>query len=229
MAQSGLVKLQADVHVDEILAVLDRDGGVIISKLISQEKLDQIAHELKPHEQPDQIWKGNFFPEATKRICGAATKSQTYAEEILLNPVYQEICSRLLTIKKTSRYGEKVRTFVCKPIANASTVFDVGPGAEAQQLHRDDGVHHVVRPTRQPVDINILVAQTRTVPENGATVVIPGSHKWVCFGLLLPTPLGSGAATRIANLCYVHCSLIWKIAILCQKRQFLHVLNPAMR
>ncbi|EXJ88760.1 hypothetical protein A1O3_01824 [Capronia epimyces CBS 606.96] len=178
MAQPTVVRLPAGTPVDEVLEVLDRDGGVVVTNLISQEILDQVARELKPHEQPDQVWKGNFFPEATKRICGAFGKSQTYAKEIFLNPLYQEICQRRLTITKKSRYGDEIRTFVCKPIGNTSTMFDIGPGAEAQQLHRDDGVQHIEHPTKQPTLMNMLVAQTRTTPENGATVVIPGSHKW---------------------------------------------------
>ncbi|KAI1620143.1 hypothetical protein EDD37DRAFT_187429 [Exophiala viscosa] len=177
MAQQGVERLPADTPLEQILSVLDRDGGLVITKVISQETIDKIAEELKPHEQPDQVWKGNFFPEATKRICGSVGKSQTYAKEFFLNPLYQEICNRLLTLTKKSRCGDGYRTLVCKPIGNASTSFDIGPGAEAQQLHRDDGVHHITHPTK-PTQINMLCAWTRTTAENGATVVVPGSHKW---------------------------------------------------
>lgn len=181
MAKATLTKLAADTPVDEVIRVLERDGGLILTNLIPQSTLDQIAIECKPFEQPDQVWKGDFFPEATKRICGAFGKSPTFAKEIFGNPLYVEVCDRLLTMTKKSRIGDKMRTFVCKPVGNASTVFDIGPGAEAQVLHRDDGVHHLEHPLPKPTQISMLVAQTRTTTENGATVVIPGSHKWVCL------------------------------------------------
>jgi ectoine hydroxylase-related dioxygenase (phytanoyl-CoA dioxygenase family) len=88
---------------------------------------------------------------------------------------------------KKPRYGEDLREFKCYPVGNASTTFDIGPGADAQQLHRDDGVHHLSHPNKQPHMIGLLVAETRTTAENGATVVISKSHKWVSILLLKKT------------------------------------------
>jgi len=176
-----LCKLPVDAPIDEVLEVLERDGGLIIKGLVSSESLERIAAELKPFEAPDQVFKGKFFPDATKRICGAVGKSRTLATDVLCHPLYREVCDKLLTIEKKSRYGDKFRTFRCTPIGNASTTFDIGPGAEAQQLHRDDGVHHLSHPNPKPYMIGMLLAETRTTTENGATVVIPGSHKWVCI------------------------------------------------
>lgn len=180
-----LTKLPVNAPIDEVLEVLKRDGGLIIKGFLPLATLSQISAELKPFEQPDQVWKGNFFPDATKRICGVVGKSQTLAKEIFLHPLYREVCARTLTMTKKSRYGDDIRTFTCRPVANASTTFDIGPGAEAQQLHRDDGVHHLSHPNDQPYMMGLLVAETRTTVENGATVVIPGSHKWV--SIILPS------------------------------------------
>ncbi|KAF2500800.1 PhyH-domain-containing protein [Lophium mytilinum] len=178
MGKPDLERISADAPIEEILEILDRDGGLIIKGLVDSETLQQIAKELKPFEQPDQEWKGNFFPEATKRICGAVGKSKTLATKVFMHPLYQDVCNKRLTITKQSRYGDDIRTFKCSPVGNASTTFDIGPGATAQQLHRDDGVHHLTHPNPQPYMIGMLLAETRTTPENGATVVIPGSHKW---------------------------------------------------
>jgi ectoine hydroxylase-related dioxygenase (phytanoyl-CoA dioxygenase family) len=175
----ALRQLPADSPIEDILSVLEEDGGLILKDFVSVEVLQTIATELKPFEQPDQVWKGNFFPEATKRICGTVGKSKTLASQLLLHPVYREICLRTLTMTKKLRYGEALREFKCYPVANASTTFDIGPGADAQQLHRDDGVHHLSHPNKQPHMIGLLVAETKTTTENGATVVIPGSHKLV--------------------------------------------------
>lgn len=179
MPEAQLVHLPVDADIEEVLSVLERDGGLIIKGLVSEETIATISAELKPFEEPDQEWKGAFFPQATKRILGAVGKSPTLASKILLHPLYQEVCARTLTFTKTSRYGDSIRTFKCKPIGNASTTFDIGPGATAQQLHRDDGVQHLSHPLKQPHMIGMLVAETRTTVENGATAVIPGSHKWV--------------------------------------------------
>lgn len=175
----SLRTLPVDSPVEEVISIIEKDGGLIIKNFVSLDTLKVIAEELKPFEQPDQVWKGNFFPDQTKRICGTVGKSKTLATELLLHPLYKEVYTRMLTVTKKSRYGDAIREFKCLPYGNASTTFDIGPGAAAQQLHRDDGVHHPVHPST-PNLISILVAETKTTPENGATVIIPGSHKWVC-------------------------------------------------
>ena len=68
------------------------------------------------------------------------------------------------------------------PRLSLSVAFDMRPGAKQQPIHRDEdvwGTTHERPWTRSDIrQIGILIAGTRTTKENGATLVIPGSHKW---------------------------------------------------
>ena len=52
-----------------------------------------------------------------------------------------------------------------------------GPGDERQRMHQDDGHYPIPRPHR-PLIVNTLIALDPFTVENGATEVVPGSHRW---------------------------------------------------
>jgi ectoine hydroxylase-related dioxygenase (phytanoyl-CoA dioxygenase family) len=57
-------------------------------------------------------------------------------------------------------------------------VMDRGPGAEQQILHRDEDVWvHLPRPHPE-VQVASVIALVDFRAETGATVVVPGSHRW---------------------------------------------------
>jgi ectoine hydroxylase-related dioxygenase (phytanoyl-CoA dioxygenase family) len=61
---------------------------------------------------------------------------------------------------------------------NIAHVLDRGPGAEAQMLHRDELVWiHVPRPHPE-LQVASMIALEDFDADNGATRVVPGSHRW---------------------------------------------------
>ncbi|MEJ6656675.1 MAG: phytanoyl-CoA dioxygenase family protein [Pseudomonas sp.] len=54
-------------------------------------------------------------------------------------------------------------------------VINILPGEDAQPLHYDDGFYPVPRP-RPPFGAATIIALDDFTADNGATVVIPGSH-----------------------------------------------------
>lgn len=52
-----------------------------------------------------------------------------------------------------------------------------GPGCDKQGLHQDDSHYPVPRP-HAPLVANTLIALDDFTIENGATMLVPGSHKW---------------------------------------------------
>lgn len=68
------------------------------------------------------------------------------------------------------------------PRLSLSVAFDMRPGARQQPIHRDEdvwGTTHEVPFSREGIrQIGVLIAGTRSVKENGATVVVPRSHLW---------------------------------------------------
>jgi ectoine hydroxylase-related dioxygenase (phytanoyl-CoA dioxygenase family) len=60
---------------------------------------------------------------------------------------------------------------------SAPVALRVGPGEAAQVLHRDEDVYPLTRP-HPPVVVNSMWALTDFTADNGATRLIPGSHRW---------------------------------------------------
>ena len=52
-----------------------------------------------------------------------------------------------------------------------------GPGDRRQRMHQDDGHYPIPRP-HPPLIVNTLIALDPFTAENGATEVVPGSHRW---------------------------------------------------
>jgi ectoine hydroxylase-related dioxygenase (phytanoyl-CoA dioxygenase family) len=62
-------------------------------------------------------------------------------------------------------------------LLSAPTGISIGPGEAAQRLHRDDSVYPVARPHQELV-VNTMWALDDFTSENGATLVVPDSHRW---------------------------------------------------
>ncbi|KIV86231.1 hypothetical protein PV11_01856 [Exophiala sideris] len=62
-------------------------------------------------------------------------------------------------------------------LLSAFHTITINPGEKAQALHHDDGYIQFPRP-RLPFGAAIMVALDEYTESNGATRIIPGSHKW---------------------------------------------------
>ncbi|MHB8669046.1 MAG: phytanoyl-CoA dioxygenase family protein [Acidimicrobiales bacterium] len=60
---------------------------------------------------------------------------------------------------------------------SAPVGIQIGPGESAQVLHRDDSVYPLPEP-HPPVVVNTMWALCDFTAENGATRLVPGSHRW---------------------------------------------------
>ena len=61
---------------------------------------------------------------------------------------------------------------------SAPTGISIGPGEGAQPLHPDDALYPIDRPHRELV-VNIMWPLEDFTEANGATRIVPGSHRWV--------------------------------------------------
>ncbi|KIW79264.1 hypothetical protein Z517_05876 [Fonsecaea pedrosoi CBS 271.37] len=165
-----------ETTADVVQEFLERDGAVIVTNLITAEQAAQIRRDLKPHFDADGGDKSGFFPNTTRRAIGLLGKSATCVD-LALNPLFNEVASRLLTSKFEYWIGQERQLAVSKPQISSTVGFQVNPGSRQQGLHRDDIDYHV-RSGHDSVLIGCVVATVKTTRENGATVLIPGSHRW---------------------------------------------------
>lgn len=172
------------VTAQELITSLIQNGGCFIRGLLSPDEALAIEKDVRPFIEKDGEWEGEFFPKETRRVCGLAGKSPIFIEKIPNNPLYREVCDIMLSDSITAWSGLKAETSISKPQVNATTVFSIGPGARAQDLHRDDIIHHNKNPRitaeeyvyGRDTAIGLFVAGKKTTRQNGATRFVPGSH-----------------------------------------------------
>lgn len=166
--------------IAEITADLLASGVVIVEELLDGDLLARFNAEIDPHLEG--VAPGRklvnpfidaFFGPHTRHITGVAGKSRTFAEAVLCHPLLLGVCDAIL-LPSCARYQ-----------LNIAHVLDRGPGAELQLLHRDELVWvHLFQqgfwdaPARPEVQVASILALEDFDAQNGATRVIPGSHRW---------------------------------------------------
>lgn len=145
---------------EEVTSVLDSDGAVMISGLVDPSTL---LEELSPYFDSSQPSQGPFYGYNTHRIGGLVRKSKT-CRDIAINDFILSAIEHTLS-PNCDNYQ-----------LNLTQGIEIKPGERAQFLHRDDAMF----PTAGHMEsmINVIVAVTDFTKENGATRLIPGSHKW---------------------------------------------------
>ena len=145
--------------VEADLAALDRDGYVIWENLLSTEECRQIREVVRP-------WLGHtgrnsFEGRGTQRIYSVLSRTRV-CDRLVDNPRVLAVLNRLLM----SNY-----------LLSALQAINIQPGETAQLAHHDDGFYPIPRP-REPLAAATIWAIDDFTTDNGATVVIPGSHHW---------------------------------------------------
>lgn len=171
-----LQHVPASAGSDAVLKAIRDDGAVIIKGLISPDQVTRLNQDVQPAmdslgtgSKHDNEWVREFHGSATKRLLNVVTLSKTFREEIMENNLIHEVCEEIY-LKDAGGYW-----------MNTAQVIDVGPGAAAQPLHRDQWQFPIFTycgPEAPEASVNFIVALSSFTADNGATRVIPGSHKW---------------------------------------------------
>ncbi|KAF2108108.1 hypothetical protein BDV96DRAFT_616445 [Lophiotrema nucula] len=209
---ASITSLPATAPISDILAVIERDGGVILKNLASAEQLEAVDKDIEAYKAQSRS-KDNalaLIPKETCVIPGLVGKSPTIAE-VCESPVLDALRTEILQDRFSVIREDFIEENVIDPLLSISITLHIGYGAPRQRLHRDDNVHGTRHggkfDLRKAGQIGCLIAGTQTIRENGATMFIPGSHKWddnrwprmdeVCFAEMEP-----GSALVFLASCY---------------------------
>jgi hypothetical protein len=123
-----------------------------------------IRSELEPRLPTAFLGQDAFTGFKTRRIGGLTVKSPTFAG-LLTHPLMMGVCDHILQ-PHCSLYQ-----------LAATQAIEIGTGEPAQTLHRDDIIYSIPQPHPE-FEVLFILALTEFTAENGATRIVPGSHRW---------------------------------------------------
>jgi ectoine hydroxylase-related dioxygenase (phytanoyl-CoA dioxygenase family) len=164
-----------DVRTDPeaINVALERDGAAIIEHLLSADVVDRVNDEVGAaldRADPDEAMFNPvmqaFHGPCTRQVAGAPGLSPTFAVDVMCHPLLLALADRIL-LPSCARYQ-----------LNLGHLLQRGPGAEEQWLHRDEAVWSDMPRPGPELQLATVIAFVDFTRENGATRVVPGSHRW---------------------------------------------------
>ena len=153
--------------------ILERDGAVIVEDILKPEQLislnlevDQSISKVNPGlRNPTEEEMIDFYGLSTIRIDGLPAKSSTFLDVMLLAQLCETADHFLLP---------NCRDY----LFNTGQLIQIGPGESSQVLHRDEDAWIEVPSPKPQLEIEAMFALNDFTTANGATQVVPRSHKW---------------------------------------------------
>ncbi|KAJ9299212.1 hypothetical protein DTO271G3_2834 [Paecilomyces variotii] len=181
-----------------IQAIID-DGCCIIENFTDKETVDAVNAESRPYLDADKPWKGDLYPPETRRCTNLGGRSITAREKWIIDPLIRHLTATFVDKTTQNYYGLTKHTYTSEAVVSVAVTMEIGPGAKAQRLHRDDKNYHMDHEDQtstgyrmgSDVELAFLIPGVKTTVENGATQAIPGSHLW-----------GSVRAPKVEEVCY---------------------------
>ena len=162
----GEVKhVSIDTPIEEILQILDDDAGLIIDNFLDEDGLERIKNDLKPYLEVTKNGQDEFTGFETKRVGALMARSKT-CQDLALDPLINQMAYSFL--------GPHCESYQL----HFTSAIQIGPGESSQILHRDRGVWGGYIPRKIETQFSTVWAINDFTKENGATQVVPGSHKW---------------------------------------------------
>ena len=174
----------------DIINAISSDGGAIVANQAPHDLVDNVIAELRPHfESQGHKFENDFNGYKTLRLSGILGLSRASAE-LIAHPLVMEIADAIL-----KPYCENYRIGSC-------TAIEILPGEKPQVLHHDDDFY----PHRIPdveFQISAMWALDDFTLENGATRVVPGSHRQRDFSEYVETDVIQAVMPKGSVLFYL--------------------------
>jgi ectoine hydroxylase-related dioxygenase (phytanoyl-CoA dioxygenase family) len=154
--------LPRDSSSDEICEALERDGCAVVDAALDRADIDQVTREMAPHLEATPTGEDEFHGLETQRV-GTLVARSPKAREIIMNSTVLEVTAKVLSHAKTFQL-------------NITEYVSLGAGSAAQEIHSDQMVEFAF-PHGYETVLSTLWALTDFAEANGATRVVPGSHK----------------------------------------------------
>jgi ectoine hydroxylase-related dioxygenase (phytanoyl-CoA dioxygenase family) len=162
----SLIHLPPTATIDDVVRCLDEEGYCIVDNAVSDTVIDAVNQQMASYIDVTDDGDNNALGKQTRRS-GAVIARSTASHAMINHPLVVGAMTKYL-----SRNASKVQL-------NLTQVIAIGPGNKEQFLHRDEGCwdwfDHF--PVDFQTEVSTIWALDDFTDENGATRVIPRSHK----------------------------------------------------
>jgi ectoine hydroxylase-related dioxygenase (phytanoyl-CoA dioxygenase family) len=147
--------------INDIVAALEHDGYGTIPEAIDADQVAWARSELEAIVATTPEGRGDFEGRCTRRVYGLFAKTRSL-DALAVHGTVLGVLDRILGQYQLS----------------APTGIAIGPGERAQPLHPDDAIYPLPRPHPEVV-VNVMWPLHDFTAVNGATRIVPGSHRWI--------------------------------------------------
>ena len=187
---ASIRRFPSDGDPEAVLRALDDDGAAIVEGLLEADVVARVNDEVEnavaaadPEAPVFNPILQAFHGAETRQVAGVAGISRTFATDVMCAPLLLELCDRVL-LPSCARYQ-----------LNIGHLLQRGPGATEQWLHRDEAVWSDVPRGTIELQLASVIAFVDFTRDNGATRVVPGSHRWPDRALSPAEQMMRGAPT----------------------------------
>lgn len=146
--------------VDSVCDALDRDGYALVEGMMGADEVEAARAELQREIDTTPTGRNDFEGFRTTRIYALFAKVRCF-DRWAIDPLVLGVAERVL--------GPGCQL-------SAPTGIQIGPGEQAQILHRDEQIYPVPQP-HPPLVLNTMWPLCDFTAANGATMIVPASHR----------------------------------------------------
>ncbi len=141
-------------------SAIQAGGYTIIEDFLDAAQLAEVRQALAPYLD-SHAGRNAFEGVLTERVYTLVARARVFWD-IVLDARILALCEHFL-----------LPNF----LLTASQAIRIKPGEQVQPFHSDDSFHHLPRP-RAMISFSTIVAVDAFTEDNGATLLLPGSHGW---------------------------------------------------
>jgi len=151
----------ATATADQVVEAMEADGYCVVEGVLDGAAVAAARSSLQAALRATPRGRNSFEGFETTRVYALFAKTRAF-DEAAVHPLVLDVLDRVLGHYQLS----------------APTGIQIGPGERAQVLHRDQSVYPLPLDF-PPVVVNTMWALDDFTEANGATRIVPGSHRWV--------------------------------------------------